>query len=124
MASTTNPVMAGYETPIRIARPVPPISTYVDPTWRTGLDATRTDDEKRAATLNHVIENVLRLRQTTSPYAFSGLRLFIIQNGIDDIRDLMMLSNDDLKNAVIYRPKEVSGGTAFDPDDYYRREGS
>ena len=69
--------------------------------------------QKRAATLNHVIENVLKLRQTTSPYAFSGLRLFIIQNGYDDIRDLMMLSIDDLKKAVIYRPKDVSGGTAL-----------
>ena len=61
MASTPNPAMAGYETPIRIPRPTAPISTYNDPTWRTGLDATRTTDAKRAATLNHVIDSVLKL---------------------------------------------------------------
>jgi len=111
--------MAGYETPIRIPRPTAPISTYKDPTWRTGLDVTRSADRKRRDTLNHVVENVLKLRQTTSPYAFSGLRLFIIQESFDDIKDLMMLSIDDLKKAVVYRPKDVTGTDVFDPDDYY-----
>ena len=73
--------MAGYDTPVRIPRPTIPISTYKDPTWRTGLDATRTADQKRAATLNDVIESVLKLRQTTSAYAFSGLRLFTLEMG-------------------------------------------
>lgn len=119
MTTTTSPAMLGYETPTRIPRPAAPISTYHDPTWITGLDATRSADRKRADTLNHVVENVLKLRQTTSPYAFSGLRLFIMQQSIEDIRDLMMFSMDDLKNAVVYRPKDVTGGAVFDPEDFY-----
>ena len=117
--TTTSPAMPGYETPIRIPRPTAPISTYRDPTWRTGLDATRSADQKRADTINHVVENILRLRQTTSAFAFSGLRLFIMQQGIEDVRDLMVLSMDDLKKAIIYRPKEVTGGAIFDPEDFY-----
>ena len=114
--STSNPTMAGYETPIRISRPAAPITEYRDPTWRTGLDATRSDDQKRADTLNHVVEKLLRLRDTTSPDNFSGLRLFIIQQGYDDIMDLMMLPTEDVKNAVVYKPKKQS---PFDPDEYY-----
>jgi hypothetical protein len=34
----------------------------------------------------------------------------------------MMLSIDDLKKAVIYRPKDVTAGTLFDPDDYYKEK--